>query len=73
MILTDLNKSNHTDFVLGDPAFTAMARNGKEQELKKLAILDVEYKRSNKTIWTYLSSLLLPNDTFLNRSFPALP
>ncbi|RRT62225.1 hypothetical protein B296_00020650 [Ensete ventricosum] len=44
VILTDLNKSNHTDFVLGDPAFTAMARNGKEQELKKLGILDVEYE-----------------------------
>ncbi|CAD5197038.1 unnamed protein product [Musa acuminata subsp. malaccensis] len=44
VILTDLNKSNHTDFVLGDPAFMAMARNGKEQELKKLGILDVEYK-----------------------------
>ncbi|URD82801.1 expansin-like [Musa troglodytarum] len=45
VILTDLNGSNHTDFVLGDPAFAAMARNGKEQELKKLGILDVEYKR----------------------------
>ncbi|URE24560.1 expansin-like [Musa troglodytarum] len=45
VILTDLNKSNTTDFVLSGPAFTAMARNGKAQGLKKLGILDVEYKR----------------------------
>ncbi|URD77299.1 expansin-like [Musa troglodytarum] len=45
VILTDLNKSNTTDFVLSGPAFTAMARNGKAQELTKLGILDVEYKR----------------------------
>ncbi|XP_065029964.1 expansin-like A2 [Musa acuminata AAA Group] len=45
VILTDLNKSNTTDFVLSGPAFAAMARNGKAQELKKLGILDVEYKR----------------------------
>ncbi|RRT32555.1 hypothetical protein BHE74_00026742 [Ensete ventricosum] len=45
VILTDLNKSNTTDFVLSGPAFTAMARNGKAQDLKKLGISDVEYKR----------------------------
>ncbi|XP_042402318.1 expansin-like A3 isoform X2 [Zingiber officinale] len=43
--LTDLNKSNSTDFVLSGPAFMAMARNGMARELNKLGILDVEYKR----------------------------
>lgn len=45
VILTDLNTSNSTDFVLASPAFIGMARNGKAQELSKLDILDVEYKR----------------------------
>ena len=45
VILTDLNKSNTTDLVLSPRAFTAMARDGTAQELKRLGILDVEYKR----------------------------
>ncbi|RWW84311.1 hypothetical protein BHE74_00007084 [Ensete ventricosum] len=75
VILTDLNKSNHTDFVLGDPAFTAMARNGKEQELKKLGILDVEYERYRKTIWTNLPFFPVDAQGQLSKqiSFPALP
>ncbi|WOL16805.1 expansin-like A2 [Canna indica] len=45
VILTDFNKSNSTDFILSSNAFMAMARNGMAQEIKKLGILDVEYKR----------------------------
>ncbi|CAL9045368.1 expansin-like A2 [Musa acuminata AAA Group] len=45
VILTDLSKSNTTDLVLSPRAFTAMARDGTAQELKRLGILDVEYKR----------------------------
>ncbi|RZS27295.1 hypothetical protein BHM03_00060747, partial [Ensete ventricosum] len=37
--------SNTTDLGISPRAFTAMARDGTAQELKKLGILDVEYKR----------------------------
>ncbi|XP_042375875.1 expansin-like A1 [Zingiber officinale] len=43
--LTDLNKNNDTGFILSSSAFRAMARNGMVQDLNKLGILDVEYKR----------------------------
>ncbi|RWV76941.1 hypothetical protein GW17_00062302 [Ensete ventricosum] len=45
VIITDLNKSNDTDLVLSRPAYVAMARRGMGKALKKLGIVDVEYKR----------------------------
>ncbi|KAJ3681944.1 hypothetical protein LUZ60_014517 [Juncus effusus] len=45
VILTDLNKNNKTDFVLSNSAFTAMAKDGKASPLKKVGLVDVEYKR----------------------------
>ncbi|KAJ7967102.1 Expansin-like [Quillaja saponaria] len=43
--LTDLNHNNQTDFVLSSRALTAMAKKGMEQQILKLGIVDVEYKR----------------------------
>ncbi|TYJ44484.1 hypothetical protein E1A91_A03G228600v1 [Gossypium mustelinum] len=43
--LTDLNHNNQTDFVLTSRAFMAMANKGKGQDVLKLGIVDVEYKR----------------------------
>ncbi|XP_009341550.2 expansin-like A2 [Pyrus x bretschneideri] len=43
--LTDLNQSNHTDFVLSSRAFAAMAQKGLDQHILRRGILDVEYKR----------------------------
>ncbi|KAK8582581.1 hypothetical protein V6N13_069355 [Hibiscus sabdariffa] len=43
--LTDLNHNNQTDFVLSSRAFRAMAKKGKDQDILKLGIVDVEYKR----------------------------
>nr|XP_010943941.1 expansin-like A2 [Elaeis guineensis] len=45
VMVTDLNASNRTDFVLSTTAFMAMAKEGMGQELKQLGIADVEYKR----------------------------
>lgn len=45
MIVTDLNHNNKTDFVLSSKAFSSMAVQGKSQEILKLGIVDVEYKR----------------------------
>ncbi|CAI9099663.1 OLC1v1036519C2 [Oldenlandia corymbosa var. corymbosa] len=45
MIVTDLNQSNETDFVLSSRAFGAMAKQGMDRELFKLGIVDVEFKR----------------------------
>lgn len=45
IIVTDLNLTNHTDFVLSARAFGAMARQGMDRDIFKLGILDVEYKR----------------------------
>ncbi|KAK6946508.1 RlpA-like protein, double-psi beta-barrel domain [Dillenia turbinata] len=44
-IITDLNQNNKTDFVISSRAFAAMARQGMGQEILKLGIVDVEYKR----------------------------
>ncbi|XP_068646417.1 expansin-like A3 [Aristolochia californica] len=44
-IVTDLNKSNGTDFVLSGRAFQAMARKDMASDMKKLGIAEVEYKR----------------------------
>ncbi|KAJ0984361.1 hypothetical protein J5N97_002717 [Dioscorea zingiberensis] len=46
VVLTDLHKkNNNTDFVLSSMAFNAMARPGMAMQLKKLATVDIEYKR----------------------------
>lgn len=45
IILTDLNQSNKTDFVLSGRAFRAMANQGMDHKLLGLGIVDVEYKR----------------------------
>lgn len=45
VILTDLNNNNQTDFVISSRAFTAMAQKGIGQDILKLGIVDVEYKR----------------------------
>lgn len=45
VILTDLNRITDTDLALNRPAYAAMARYGMAKELKKLGIVDVEYKR----------------------------
>ncbi|KAI9123956.1 hypothetical protein K1719_005256 [Acacia pycnantha] len=45
VILTDLNTHNETDFVLSRSSFEAMAQKGSAQQLLKLGILNVEYKR----------------------------
>ncbi|KAF7841683.1 expansin-like A2 [Senna tora] len=45
VVLTDKNTHNETDFVLSNSAFMAMAQKGMSQQLLKLGIVDVEYKR----------------------------
>lgn len=45
VIVTDLNKNNQTDFVLSSRAFMGMANKGMGQDILKLGIVDVEYKR----------------------------
>lgn len=45
IIVTDLNKSNETGFVLSEIALAAMGQKGHEEDVKKLGIADVEYKR----------------------------
>ncbi|XP_057494843.1 expansin-like A2 isoform X2 [Actinidia eriantha] len=45
IIVTDLNNNNQTDFVLSRRAFRAMAYNGMDQDVLKLGLVDVEYKR----------------------------
>lgn len=46
VVLTDVNdKDNSTDFVLSSRALRAMALPGKDLQLIKLGLVDVEYKR----------------------------
>ncbi|EEF28288.1 expansin-like A2 [Ricinus communis] len=45
VILTDLNHNNQTDFVLSSRAFMAMANKGMGQDILRLGIVDIEYKR----------------------------
>ncbi|XP_021743128.1 expansin-like A2 [Chenopodium quinoa] len=46
VIMTDVNKSNNSsDFVLSSRALRAMALHGKDQQILKLGVVDVEYKR----------------------------
>ncbi|XP_071700629.1 expansin-like A1 isoform X2 [Rutidosis leptorrhynchoides] len=45
VIVTDLNKNNETDFVQSGRAFMSMANKGMAQNLLKLGVTDVEYKR----------------------------
>jgi hypothetical protein len=45
VVLTDLNHNNQTDFVLSSRAFSAMAQKDMSQQILKLGIVDIEYKR----------------------------
>ncbi|XP_057510124.1 expansin-like A1 [Actinidia eriantha] len=45
VIVTDLNQNNQTDFVLSSSALMAMANKGKGQDVLKLGLVHVEYKR----------------------------
>ncbi|XP_072994239.1 expansin-like A1 [Typha latifolia] len=45
VILTDMNGSNHSDFVLTKEAFKAMAQKGMGHHLTRLKMVDVEYRR----------------------------
>ncbi|KAK9666702.1 hypothetical protein RND81_14G204900 [Saponaria officinalis] len=45
VMLTGINKSNKTDFMMSSRAFRAMALPGKDLQVLKLGSLDVEYKR----------------------------
>ncbi|KAL2936915.1 Expansin-like A1 [Bienertia sinuspersici] len=45
VMLMDLNTNTHNDFVLSNRAFKAMAKPGKDRDVLKLGIADVEYKR----------------------------
>ncbi|CAN1307802.1 Expansin-like A1 [Linum perenne] len=45
VMVTDLNTSNSTDFVLSSRAFSSMASKGKASDVLKLGVADVEYKR----------------------------
>ncbi|KAG5547574.1 hypothetical protein RHGRI_013312 [Rhododendron griersonianum] len=45
VVVTDLNKNNQTDFVLSSRAFMGMANKGMGQDILKLGLVDVEYKR----------------------------
>ena len=44
-MMTDLNTNAQNDFVLSNRAFRAMAKPGKDRDVVKLGIADVEYKR----------------------------
>ncbi|XP_075108500.1 expansin-like A1 isoform X2 [Nicotiana tabacum] len=43
--VTDQNTNNQTDFVVSSRTFSAMANQGKAQDLLELGIVHVEYKR----------------------------
>ncbi|XP_047326681.1 expansin-like A2 [Impatiens glandulifera] len=45
VIVTDLNNDKNTDFVLTRSAFVAMASKGKERDILRQGILDVQYRR----------------------------
>ncbi|KAL6965158.1 Expansin-like A2 [Sarracenia purpurea var. burkii] len=45
VIVTDLNQNNQTDFVLSSRAFMGMANKGLGQDILKIGLVDVEYKR----------------------------
>ncbi|KAL2596208.1 hypothetical protein AAZV13_11G088700 [Glycine max] len=45
VVLTDLNHNNQTDFVLSSRAFAGMAQKGMGQQILKLGIAEIEYKR----------------------------
>lgn len=55
-MVTDLNRSNQTDFVLSSRAFMAMANKNMGKDILKLGIVDVEYKR--------YSTLITPSSYF---------
>ncbi|KAH9694463.1 expansin-like A1 [Citrus sinensis] len=50
VILTDLNHSNQTDFVISSRAFMALSNQGKGQDILKLGVVDV-----GSSNWGYMS------------------
>ncbi|KAL2921786.1 Expansin-like A2 [Bienertia sinuspersici] len=48
VMLMDLNTNTHTDFMLSNKAFRAMAKPGKDRDILKLGIANVEYKSQVK-------------------------
>ena len=48
VVLTDLNHNNQTDFVLSSRAFAGMAQKGMGQQILKLGIAEIEYKRKEE-------------------------
>ncbi|KAL0365726.1 UNVERIFIED_CONTAM: Expansin-like A2 [Sesamum angustifolium] len=45
IIVSDMNEDNRTDFVLSSRGFMGMAKKGMGQDILKLGVVDVEYKR----------------------------
>lgn len=58
-MVTDLNKSNQTGFVLSEIAFAAMGQKGHEEDVKKLGIADVEYKRHAHVFSSFVNLVFL--------------
>lgn len=50
VVVTDLNTSNKTDFVLSSRAFTAMAKKGLDKSILKMGVVDFEYKRFDSNL-----------------------
>ncbi|GMP64409.1 hypothetical protein CsSME_00025704 [Camellia sinensis var. sinensis] len=66
VIVTDLNLSDQTDLVLSSRAFMAMANKGMEEDLKKLGVVDAEYKRvpcvyKNQNLAVRVEEMTQPN------------
>lgn len=64
VIVTDLNKNNQTDFVLSSRAFRAMAVQGKDQDILKLGILDIQYKRWDLLLYLLTTVIRIQYNTF---------
>ncbi|XP_057966371.1 expansin-like A1 [Malania oleifera] len=69
VFLFDLNNSNRTDLVLSRTAFSAMARNGKGQDILNEGIVNVEYR---KVPCVYRKNLSVRVEEISNKSFLAL-
>lgn len=67
VIVTDLNTNNQTDFVISSRAFTAMAIQGKAQDVLKLGIADIEYKRLVLNYTQYISELQYNNKRHIRK------
>ncbi|GLJ06559.1 hypothetical protein SUGI_0041970 [Cryptomeria japonica] len=45
VVVTDHGEGNRTDFIMSPRAFKTMAKQGKDKQLKALAVVDIDYKR----------------------------